>query len=148
MPQHSASTISFLVLRVYAVQLLSNCRGNKIANPGKAVDTSTSQIQLRSRHSKAPINNSHYTPTNQGYNPPSISAHYTVNQAYSTAPNYSSEDRAYAGSTSLPTPQAAKQQPPPDQRQPYAYQRDQYGQPQQEYLTITPGQPSRKYFSL
>lgn len=87
------------------------------------------------------------TPANQGYAPPSTSAHYTVNQAYSTAPNYPSEDRAYAGSTSLPIPQAAEQQPPPDQRQPHAYQRDQYGQPQQEYLTTTPGRPSQRQTS-
>jgi len=145
-PQHSASTISFLVLRVYAAQLLSNFRGNQIAKPGKAADTSTSQIQLGLRYGEAPINNWHYTPANQGYAPPSISAHYAVNQAYSTAPNYSSENRAYAGSTSLPTPQAAEQQPPPGQRQPHAYQRDQYGQPQQEYFTTTSGWPSRKYF--
>lgn len=96
------------------------------------------------QHGEALTNNSHYTPASQGYAPPSISAHYTVDQAYSTAPNYPSGGGAYAGSTSLPTPQAAEQQPPPDQRRPYAYQRDQYGQPQQEYLTTTPGRLQRQ----
>ena len=110
-----------------------------------SLEPSTTLLNTGPQYGEAPTNNSHYIPANQGYAPPSISAHYA---AYSITPNYSSGDRAYARSTSLPTPQAAEQQPPPDQRQPHAYQRDQYGQPQQEYLTTTPGRPSRKYFSL
>lgn len=95
------------------------------------------------QYGEAPTNNFHFTPTNQGYPAPSISPPYTVNQTYSTAPNYSSGDRAYAGNTSLPTPQAAEQQSPPDQRQPHVYQRDQYGQSQQGYFPTTSDRPSQ-----
>lgn len=87
------------------------------------------------QHGQAPTNNF------QGYSASSI-----VNQTYSTAPNYSSGDRAYAGNTSLPTPQGTEPQWPLDQGQPYAYQQDQYGQSQQGYFPTTSGQPSRKYF--
>jgi len=117
--------------------------GNQITKPNKATNASTSQIQLGPQYGEVPTNNWHYTPANQGYAPPSISAHYTVNQAYSTALNYSSGDRAYASSISLPTLQAAEQQSLLDQRQPYAYQRDQYGQSQQGYFPTTSGRPNQ-----
>lgn len=95
------------------------------------------------QYSEASTNNFLYTPANQGCSPPFISLPYAVNQTYSTAPNYSSGDRAYAGNTSLPTPQGTALQWPPDQRQSYAYQQD---QSQQGYFITTSGRPSRKYF--
>ena len=105
-----------------------------------SLEPSTTLLNTGPQYGEAPTNNSHYIPANQGYAPPSISAHYAT---YSITPNYSSGDRAYARSTSLPTPQAAERQSPPDQRQPHAYQGD---QSQQEYFTTTSGRPSRKHF--
>jgi len=61
--------------------------------PYRILGSSTAKLQPVIRTTLPPIR----------YAPPSISAHYTVDQAYSTAPNYPNEDRAYAGSTSLPT---------------------------------------------